>query len=149
MPYRARSRTSICAFISAGSFVFGVACAGPSTVNAPTAERGHPANVGALESDAGPPAVATEKGPGPNITRIPMPLCGCSLCNPVVSEDTCSVDADCAPATPCHAEACVAKGKAKALAPGASCTAILRCDTADANACGCREGHCALFARPK
>src|SRR5512143_2820265 len=36
-------------------------------------------------------------------------LCGCKLCAPVVSDDACSTDADCAPEEPCHAKRCVAK----------------------------------------
>lgn len=148
MAITVRSNIAIFIAISANLLLAVGACRGPADVNAPTAAPGQAATVGALESDA-PPPIATEKGPGPNVTRIPLPLCGCSLCNPVVSDDACSSDADCAPATPCHAEKCVARAKAVALAPGASCTAIMRCDTTDANACGCRDGHCALFARPK
>lgn len=78
-----------------------------------------------------------------------LPLCGCALCEPVISDDACTQDADCAPATPCHAEACVAKAKAKAKAPDTYCTMILRCDSVDANTCGCLEGRCALYPPKK
>lgn len=76
-------------------------------------------------------------------------LCGCSLCEPAVSEDACSADADCAPSTPCHAEACVAKSKALARKPGDMCTMLMNCASADANACGCLKGKCALSPRKR
>lgn len=123
------------------------ACGGPSHVAAPTPSEGSSANVGAALGDAGPPDDPTGKTPPPKLTRVPAPLCGCSLCKPVISDDACTTDADCAPATPCHAEACVARSKAQALPPGVSCTAILRCETVDANTCGCLEGRCALYPR--
>ncbi len=74
-------------------------------------------------------------------------LCGCSLCEPAISEDACSADADCAPSTPCHAEQCVAKAKAIPRKPGEMCTMLMNCASADANACGCFKGKCALTPR--
>lgn len=69
----------------------------------------------------------------------------CRLPAPVKSDDPCSTDADCAPATPCHARACVARAKAKAPDPSSVCTHQLACDSVDANRCGCFEGRCSLI----
>jgi hypothetical protein len=74
-------------------------------------------------------------------------LCGCSLCAPLFSDDACTTDADCAPETPCHARACVAKSHATLPEASSRCTHVMRCATADANACGCLRGRCALYAR--
>ena len=73
--------------------------------------------------------------------------CGCSLCAPVVSDDPCVHDGECAPAVPCHAERCVARAKAKPASPGLVCTMDLRCHTADVNRCACHQGKCALVPR--
>ena len=129
----------------------GVACGGPSKVTAPTSGPGAPSDVSAMESDAAAPSSPPQKGSAsPPVTLLPRTsagLCGCALCKPVLSQDACTSDADCAPEAPCHSEACVAKAKARPLLPGMSCTAILRCDTTDANLCGCFDGRCGL--RPK
>ncbi|HSQ67479.1 MAG TPA: hypothetical protein VLM85_29920 [Polyangiaceae bacterium] len=71
-------------------------------------------------------------------------LCGCALCAPVLSDDPCKVDADCLPATPCHATSCVAAAHAQPRAPGLVCTQEFRCDTVDANRCACVRGRCAI-----
>ncbi|HQY60290.1 MAG: hypothetical protein IPF92_10230 [Myxococcales bacterium] len=113
----------------------------PPTSPAPSSSA---SSAGSAATDAGEAAPKAARPP-----RVTLPLCGCALCAPVVSEDACTQDADCAPATPCHAEACVAKAKAKAPTPRTSCTMILRCDSVDANTCGCLEGRCALYPRKK
>jgi hypothetical protein len=64
----------------------------------------------------------------------------------VSSDDLCTADGDCAPATQCHATRCVAKAKAVPIF-NQMCTQSLRCDSADVNACGCVAGRCALHAR--
>lgn len=74
-------------------------------------------------------------------------MCGCSLCAPLPSTDACSIDADCAPSTPCHATACVAKAKAVPRKADQVCTMMMGCQTADANACSCWKGTCALTPR--
>lgn len=71
----------------------------------------------------------------------------CALEKPIVSDDPCTTDADCAPATPCHATRCVGKANAQPRKPGTMCTQEIRCGTVDVNACGCLNGKCALFAR--
>ncbi len=82
-------------------------------------------------------------------------LCGCGLCEPVLSEDTCKVDGDCAPATPCHATACVAAAHAQPRLPNTQCTEILQCNAIEANRCACvtapgaSSGRCAIAPRKK
>lgn len=65
--------------------------------------------------------------------------CGSSV-NP--SEDACSVDADCAPVSCCHATAC---GAASKLGPcNVACTADCQAGTIDCGGgCFCDSGHCA------
>jgi hypothetical protein len=114
---------------------------GPGAIVAPT------------DADAGLMQPAGDAAPLPTVKDEPAPsgakLCGCSLCEPVFSDDACSSDADCAPSALCHAEACVAKAKAPQRTPGTACTEIMKCATTDANACGCVKGKCALAPRPK
>ena len=97
------------------------------------------ATVAPQAVDAGNAPVWNDAGPR---------MCGCALCDPLVSEDVCKVDADCAAATPCHATACVAKAKAEPRAAGTQCTQMFACASVDANPCGCHLGHCALVPRP-
>ena len=142
------TKVAVFAVVSTLCALVGVACGGASKVTAPLSGSDAPSNVAALEADAAPNTALSPKGSlDASVSRSPLPLCGCALCKPVVSEDACTSDSDCAPATPCHAEACVAKAKAKPLNPGLSCTAILMCNSADANACGCLDGRCALHAK--
>ncbi len=70
--------------------------------------------------------------------------CGCKLCAPVVSNDSCDKDDDCVPESGCHAHACVAKANAKPTDPKLNCTMVLDCHSADANKCGCVNHKCAL-----
>lgn len=138
------------------SFLFflalvGAACgAGKSTVSAPTDPVPGPRSDPAEGPDAAPAPLAPaghDAGPPADGPPLLPKLCGCSLCAPVVSEDACTLDADCAPQTPCHATACVAKAKAQPSAPGTHCTMDLRCDSVDANRCGCVSGRCTLAPR--
>lgn len=108
------------------------------TMPAASAGSGPVAHMETVDA-ASPPAAAPPKGK----------LCGCSLCEPAPSEDACSTDADCAPATACHAEQCVAKAKAMPRKPGEMCTMLMNCASADANACGCVKGKCALSPRKR
>lgn len=85
-----------------------------------------------------PSGAAPSSGPTPNIFR-------CQLPTPVLSDDACASDADCGPATPCHATACVAKAKSQPPAAGIMCTREMRCNSADANRCGCYQGRCGLI----
>jgi hypothetical protein len=94
-------------------------------------------------------AIAHERiaGDGGDAGDAGPKLCGCALCEPVVSDDACATDADCAPDQPCHAPRCVAKSKATPRRPGQMCTMILACTTSDANACSCVKNRCTLHAR--
>jgi len=113
------------------SLVLGAACcAEPAPhpappAHTPPAEHTAPAHT--------PPPAHTGSGPA------------CRLPAPKVSQDACSTDADCGPSEPCHAKECVARVKSKPRTAGIMCTEILECGTADANHCGCFEGHCALI----
>jgi hypothetical protein len=115
----------------------GSATSGPApvTLAAPSATTHGPEVQVAHEADAG---VALLSGPR---------LCGCSLCEPLLSEDACKLDSDCLPATPCHASACVSAPHAQLRAPTTQCTQEYRCDTVDANRCACVRGRCALAPR--
>jgi hypothetical protein len=123
-----------------GTALFG--CEGASNVGpgavAPTAS--------AIASDT--PIPAKDAGP-PDLGK----MCGCSLCEPVLSNDPCSSDDDCAPATPCHATRCVAKANAEPRKPDTMCTQELRCDAIEANACACvktgSDKKCAMVPRKK
>ncbi|WP_394846487.1 hypothetical protein LZC95_03355 [Pendulispora brunnea] len=108
----------------------------PATVDVPPA--------GSASSEA--PATSAPAASGTASTSTPK-QCGCSLCEPVVSEDACSTDADCAPSVPCHAPACVAKAKAVPRKPDTMCTMMMACTSADSNTCGCLKGKCALYPK--
>lgn len=86
-------------------------------------------------------------GSDPKDPTGPEPSFGCRLPAPVVSEDACTKDADCAPSTPCHARACVATSKATPRTPDAVCTMNIDCQSADVNPCSCYQGHCALVPK--
>ncbi len=121
---------------------------GPGAVVAPTdpdaglssADAGIVANDPVKKPPAAPDAGPTASGPK---------LCGCGLCEPLFSEDACANDADCAPSAACHADACIAKSKAPPRPANVMCTQMMKCSSADANACGCVQGRCALSPRPK
>lgn len=93
--------------------------------------------------DAGPPGLDPGLGLGGKT------LCGCGLCEPILSNDPCSADDDCAPATVCHATRCVAKANAEPRKPDSVCTQDLRCDAIEANTCACVKGKCAIAPRKK
>lgn len=123
---------------------------GPGAVVAPTdpdaglAPAAADASIVADDPGKKPPA-ASDAGPaaaGPK-------LCGCGLCEPLFSDDACGSDSDCAPSAACHADACIAKSKAPPRAANVMCTQMMKCGSADANACGCVHGKCALSPRPK
>ena len=94
--------------------------------------------------DAG--GVTHALGGDPSIEQGPR-LCGCGLCEPIVSQDRCSSDANCRPATPCHATACASLQHSVARTPGTMCTQEMQCATSDANTCGCVKGLCTLYKR--
>ncbi|MFO0675450.1 MAG: hypothetical protein U0169_02875 [Polyangiaceae bacterium] len=128
------------------------ACGAPATPEVPssstaTTASGAPSAVpvatpAVVASSASAPSPVPSSVPSASKPEVAFPKCG--LAAPVVSEDTCKVDADCAPKSACHAKACVAKGHAEPPNPKAMCTKELRCDTADANTCGCVAGKCTL-----
>lgn len=120
----------------------GPASSAVSATAAPTTTPSAKASTAATAS--APPAASTASAELPKVA-----LCGCGLCAPVVSNDACSTDADCAPATPCHADKCVAKANAAPRKPDTACTMNLMCNTIDANTCGCHQGKCALMPRVK
>ena len=96
------------------------------------------ADAGNVTASASPPLAAPADAGA---------ACGCKLCAPVVSDDACATDADCAPEVPCHATRCVAKAKATPRKPGQACTMSMMCTSIDANACGCVKSRCTLHAR--
>ncbi|WP_394836053.1 hypothetical protein LVJ94_03990 [Pendulispora rubella] len=114
------------------------ACASGSSFPPPTTVDAPPAS--SASSAAPAPAAGGTASTSPATPK----QCGCSLCEPVVSEDACTTDADCAPSVPCHAPACVAKAKAVPRKPDTMCTMMMACTSADANSCGCLKGKCAL-----
>ena len=118
----------------------------PAVAVPPAMDAGQPAVVASPATSradaAAPPTTADAGVMGPA-------LCGCSLCEPVFSEDGCGSDSDCAPATGCHAERCIAAAKAPPRDPNLMCTRIMKCGTTDANGCRCISGRCALAPHPK
>ncbi|MDI3290235.1 hypothetical protein [Polyangium sp. 15x6] len=108
-----------------------VACAGSA------AEGPGSTEPGAIQSAPNEPPPPAAEGP---IT--------CGLPAPVVSEDPCTKDAECAPAEPCHAHACVAVAHAKPRTPDTVCSTMLDCKSVDANPCVCHQGRCALVPKP-
>ncbi len=117
-----------------GTSVEPIATASPSSEPAATA-------TGATTSA---PAATAEASAAP--TGIPS--MACKLPAPVKSGDACKTDADCGVSDPCHAHACVAKAKSHPPDKATMCTRVMDCRSADANACGCLDGVCALYARP-
>jgi hypothetical protein len=113
---------------------------GPANATPPVASSTPGSNGGSPSEGA--PVAGNETTPDSGAK-----MCGCSLCAPLPSGDACSTDADCAPSTPCHATACVAKAKAVPRKPDQVCTMMMGCQTADANACTCWKGTCALTPR--
>jgi hypothetical protein len=60
----------------------------------------------------------------------------------ILSQDLCQSDADCIPATCCHATAC--KSREKATPCNVMCTQVCEPGTLDCGgACLCHQGHCA------
>jgi hypothetical protein len=141
------SKSTISAILAGLGVLAFAACGSAQKVEAPLPSPSTKADVSALESDAAAPHTQDDVRTDAFVARPTLPACGCSLCAPVVSNDACTVDADCAPSDPCHAEACVARAKAKPATPQTQCTMDLRCNSVDVNTCGCLQGHCALFPK--
>ncbi len=135
------------ALLASASLLAFAACGSAQKVEAPLPSPSAKADVSALQGDATAPHAQDDVRPDGGPARPTLPACGCSLCEPVVSNDACTVDADCAPSDPCHAEACVARTKAKPATPQTQCTMDLRCNSVDVNTCGCLQGHCALYPK--
>lgn len=111
-------------------------------------------SLGSPDGGLGASVVSVDASPvsanTPDDATSPFPkLCGCGLCDPIVSADACSSDADCLPSEPCHGHACVAKAKGKKRTPDVMCTQSLECATVDANTCGCVKGFCTLYHAQK
>ena len=104
-----------------------------------------PAPSAATSGEARPPTADLAPPGKPGETPPEAPHRTCHLAAPKKSDDACKLDADCAPSDPCHAMACVAKSKSKPRVPGAMCTMMMACESADANRCGCLEGRCSLI----
>jgi hypothetical protein len=104
----------------------------------------------ALDASVLPASDPSSTKGGAAASAEPNPMkCGCSLCEPVVSDDPCGADTDCGPSSPCHADKCVGIAKAKPPGPADRCTMIMMCNTTDANICACLNGRCALVPRKK
>ena len=125
-------------------------------VSAPRQSPTAPPTDGVTVGDPPPTAPTASapiaSGPGASASDVPLgrvPPSGnrprCQLPAPKPSDDACQTDAECAPSEPCHAPACVAKSKVPPPAHPVMCTREMRCDSADANRCGCYQGHCALI----
>ncbi len=127
------------------SFVLVAAC----TPNSPNGIVAAPATTDAVPVIAAPVADASigqTRTLTDSVVAGPK-LCGCGLCDPLPSGDGCKVDTDCAPETPCHATACVAKAKSTPRTKDIMCTEEVRCVSADANTCGCLAGVCTLYKK--
>ena len=116
-----------------GTSVEPIATASPSSEPAATATGTTSAPAATAEASAAPTGI---------------PSMACKLPAPVKSGDACKTDADCGVSDPCHAHACVAKAKSHPPDKATMCTRVMDCRSADANACGCLDGVCALYARP-
>jgi hypothetical protein len=128
--------------------VFLVACGGPRPPDVAMATEAPPDAGVRLAPDSKSPKKSTEPS-APPAASADLMRCGCQLCEPVFSDDACQSDGDCGPSAPCHADRCVGIAKAKPRQPGDMCTLVMMCTTTDANACGCLNGKCALYARKK
>lgn len=126
-----------------------LACEGPAGPGPGPAAPGvvRPGPLASTASSPDDPLSAKDAGTPPAV--LGPNLCGCGLCAPVLSADTCSSGGDCTPATPCHATRCVATANAEPRKPDTMCTQDLHCDAIEANACGCVAGKCALVPRTK
>lgn len=126
------------------ALVLAVAACTPAPVDATSAPDAGPV-IAAIEPDSAV-GVTIPVSDAPPLDAGPK-LCGCGLCEPLPSGDACKKDDDCAPETPCHAAACVAKAKSTPRTKDIMCTQEVRCASADANACGCVAGSCALHKK--
>jgi hypothetical protein len=116
--------------VRASAAVFALITLGACGVSKPESVR--PAPVASA-----PPPVVTAAAT-PDIPVPPQP-------DLILSQDACHSDADCIPATCCHAAACMSVEKAKPCT--LMCTQVCMPGTIDCGgACLCHRGHCA--ARP-
>lgn len=125
------------------SFALVVACTPNSNSGLVATPVSDPPVIVAPEADASVGQTRTLQ----DTVALGPKLCGCGLCEPVSSGDGCKADGDCAPETPCHAMACVAKAKSTPRTKDIMCTQEVRCASADANACGCVAGVCTLYKK--
>lgn len=125
---------------------FFVACT-PNTTQPIVAAPETTADAGPVVSAPAPDAAIGQTRVLDDAVDAGPKMCGCGLCDPIPSGDACKVDTDCAPETPCHATACVAKAKSAPRTKDIMCTQEVRCATADANACGCLAGVCTLYKK--
>lgn len=123
----------------------------PLALLALTGCPGEPASPTVTVPDGGGSSVEPVEAGSDPVTQVDAgpKLCGCALCEPLVSDDDCKSDGDCAPLTACHAKACVAKAKAQPRASNTACTEDFQCNAVEANPCSCFHGKCALVPRPK
>ncbi len=128
-------------FVSFLGLLIAAACSSQPPADAPEPKPGEqPASAATAPSSA-----ASVKA-----SAAPLPIgtganANCRLPAPKVSADSCEKDADCGVSAPCHAPACVGIANANPPKNYTMCTMSLMCETADANRCGCFEGHCALI----
>ena len=118
--------------------------AGSPTAAHPPLTHANPGTVPGVVAGAGRPAPTTDT-PKPETSVDPAPTRACKLPAPKKSEDVCKQDSECGVSDPCHAAACVAKGKSNPPKADTVCTRMLACHSADVNRCGCFEGRCALI----
>lgn len=116
----------------------------PATQPPHGSESAEPDVTGALSATATPPTSAPVESSPPTEASADPPVMGCRLPAPKKSDDACKTDADCGVSEPCHAHACVARGKAHPPDKSTVCTRMMDCLSADANPCGCLDGVCAL-----
>lgn len=137
-----------------GAPAFAAAACGPPPEPSPPAGGSATTDATTTDTPTSEPTAtatgATTAAPtsAPTAEATSMPELACKLPAPVKSGDACKTDADCGVSDPCHAHACVAKAKSHPPDKSTMCTRMMDCRSADANACGCLDGVCALYARP-
>lgn len=138
---------------SVSGALFLTAACGPAPVAEPpvgaTAEPPAPSAPSSSAPATSAPPVAPTTSPTLSPGATALPSMACRLPAPKKSEDACKTDADCGVSEPCHAHACVARSKARPPQSSTVCTRMMDCSSADANACACFEGFCALVPPPQ
>lgn len=104
----------------------------PSATPEPKAPAPTP-SVSVVPSASAPTPVASSS----ETPTVELP--GAAVKAPVLSDDDCNVDSDCAPIATCHPDRCVSVANAGKLPPGTMCTMDCRGGTTDCNFnhCGC------------